>query len=205
MMKAKKNGSDIYLALLDCSNTPTQGLVTSPAPVQRLMSRGTKTLLPTTARLIQPQVPEGQHEKLLCNQERQAKYYDRGARTLPDLKPGGTVRMYHGPSKTKSQELLKAVVNSKLGSTSYEVVTEDGRNFRRNRVHLRKSVEKFQPNSQTTLTINEDPTPQPASQHKVASTVSFSTGTIDQWSASSDQQSYPRKSGACRSTDTKQY
>lgn len=161
MMKAKKDGSDVYLALLDYRNTPTQGLDTSP--VQRLMSRRTKTLLPTTARLLQPQIPDGQHEKILSNQERQAKYYDRRARTLPDLKPGDTVRMYHGPSKTKSQELLKAIVNSKLGSRSYEVVTEDGRNFRRNRVHLRKSEEKFQPNSQTAATTNEDTKPQPAS------------------------------------------
>ena len=161
MMKAKKDGSDVYLALLDYRNTPTQGLDTSP--VQRLMSRRTKTLLPTTAKLLQPQNRDGQHKKMLANQERQAKYYDRGARTLPDLKPGDTVRMYHGPSKTKSQELLKAMVNSKLGSRSYEVLTEDGRNFRRNRVHLRKSEEKFQPNSQTTSTTNEDSTPQPAS------------------------------------------
>ena len=161
MMKAKKDGSDVYLALLDYRNTPTQGLETSP--VQRLMSRRTKTLLPTTAKLLQPQIPDGQHKKMLANQERQAKYYDRGARTLPDLKPGDTVRMYHGPSKTKSQELLKAMVNSKLGSRSYEVLTEDGRNFRRNRVHLRKSEEEFQPNSQTTSTTNGDSTPQPAS------------------------------------------
>lgn len=83
--------------------------------------------------------------------------------TLPDLKPGETVRIYHGPSKTKNQELLKAVVNSKLGSRSYEVVTEDGRNFRRNQVHLRKSKEKFQPNSQTISMTNEDSTAQPAS------------------------------------------
>ena len=97
---------------------------------------------------------------MLPSQERQAKYYDRGARTLPDLKADDTVRMYHGPSKTKNQELLKAMVNFKVGSRSYEVVTEDGRNFRRNRIHLRKSEEKFQPNSQTTSTTNEDSTPQ---------------------------------------------
>ena len=116
-MKAKKGGSDAYLALLDYRNTPTQGLDTSP--VQRLLSRRTKTLLPTTARLLQPQIPDGQHEKMLSNQERQAKYHDRGARTLSNLKPGETVRMYHGPSKTKDQELLKAVVNAKVGSRSY--------------------------------------------------------------------------------------
>ena len=162
MMKAKKDGSDVYLALLDYWNTPTQGLDASP--VQRLMSCHTKTLLPTTARLLQPQIPDGQHKKILSNQEQQVKYYDRRARTLPDLKPGETVRMYHGLSKTKSQELLKAIVNSKLGSRSYEDLTEDGCNFRRNRVHLSKSEEKFQPNSQTTAMTNKDPKPQPASR-----------------------------------------
>ena len=67
MMKAKKDRSDAYLALLDYRNTRTQGLDTSP--VQRLMSRRTKTLLPTTGRLLQPQIPDGHHEKMLSNQE----------------------------------------------------------------------------------------------------------------------------------------
>ena len=76
------------------------------------MNRRTKALLPTTARLPQLQIPEEQHEKMLSNQERQAKYYDRGTRTLPDLKPGDTVRIYYGPSKTVSQELLKAIIGA---------------------------------------------------------------------------------------------
>ena len=92
---------------------------------------------------------------MLSNQERQSNYHDRGARTLSDLKPGDTVRMYHGPSKTKDQELLKAVVNSKFRSRSYNVVTEDGRKFRRNRVHLRKSEEAYQPSRETTTLTNE--------------------------------------------------
>ena len=46
MKKAKNDKADAYLALLVYENTPTQSLDTSPA--QRLMSRRTKTLLPTT-------------------------------------------------------------------------------------------------------------------------------------------------------------
>ena len=52
LKKAKKDKADAYLALLAYRNTPTQGLDTSP--VQRLMSRRTKTLLPTTANLLRP-------------------------------------------------------------------------------------------------------------------------------------------------------
>ena len=134
LKKAKKDKADAYLALLPYRNTPTQGLDTSPA--QRLMSLSTKTLLPTTANLLRPQITEDLHEKLLFNKERQAKYYNRGAWALARLNPGDTLRMYHGSNKTKDQELLKASVRSQVGTRSYEVVTEDGKTFRRNRVYL---------------------------------------------------------------------
>uniref|UniRef100_A0A9J8B237 Gypsy retrotransposon integrase-like protein 1 n=1 Tax=Cyprinus carpio carpio TaxID=630221 RepID=A0A9J8B237_CYPCA len=45
MRKAQMSRQDPYLAILDHRNTPTHGLSTSPA--QRLLSRHTKTLLPT--------------------------------------------------------------------------------------------------------------------------------------------------------------
>ena len=115
------------------------------------MSRRTKTLLQTTANLLRPQITEDLHQKLLYNKERQAKYYNRGARTLARLNPGDTVRMYHGSSKTKDQELLKASVRSQVGTRCYEVVTEDGKTFRRNRVHLRKSTEQFCPQQSSSL------------------------------------------------------
>ena len=138
MKKAKRDKADAYLALLAYRNTPTQGWDTSPA--KRLMSRRTKTLLQTTANLLRPQITEDLHQKLLFNKERQAKYYNRGAWTLARLNPRDTVRMYHESSKTKDQELLKALVRSQVGTRSYEVVTEDGKTFGRNRVHLRKST-----------------------------------------------------------------
>ncbi|KAI4887128.1 hypothetical protein NFI96_019030, partial [Prochilodus magdalenae] len=51
-------GQDPYLALLDHRNTPSQGLDTSPA--QRLLSRRTRTLLPTKASLLRPKVEQAQ-------------------------------------------------------------------------------------------------------------------------------------------------
>ena len=149
LKKAKKDKADAYLALLAYRNTPTKGLDTSPA--QRLMSRRMKTLLQTTANLLRRQITDDLHQKLLFNKERQAKYYNRGARTLARLNPGDTVRMYHGSNKTKDQELLKASVRSQVGTRSYEVVTEDGKTFRRNRVHLRKSTEQFSPKQSSSI------------------------------------------------------
>uniref|UniRef100_A0AAQ4PPW8 Gypsy retrotransposon integrase-like protein 1 n=1 Tax=Gasterosteus aculeatus aculeatus TaxID=481459 RepID=A0AAQ4PPW8_GASAC len=54
LMKAKAAGQDPYLAILDHRNTPSPGLDSSPA--QRLLSRRTKTLLPTKATLLRPEV-----------------------------------------------------------------------------------------------------------------------------------------------------
>ena len=48
--KALKDNKDPWLALLDQRNTPTEFLESSPA--KRLMSRRTRTLLPTTSSLL---------------------------------------------------------------------------------------------------------------------------------------------------------
>ena len=52
LRKAKDAKTDPYLAILDCRNTPTQGIDSSPA--QRLMNRRTKTLLPMVGELLKP-------------------------------------------------------------------------------------------------------------------------------------------------------
>ena len=69
MKKAKKAGTDPYLSLLSHRNTPTQGLDSSP--VQRLMSRRTKALLPTTASPLKPKLCVNVDRKLLaCKKNR---------------------------------------------------------------------------------------------------------------------------------------
>jgi transposase InsO family protein len=59
MEKAKRAKTDPYLAILEHRNTPSQGFHASPA--QRLMSRRTKTLLPTRDSLLQPGVVNTEH------------------------------------------------------------------------------------------------------------------------------------------------
>ena len=56
LTKAFRDGSDPFIAILEWRNTPT-GLNSSP--VQRLMSRRMKTLLPTSACFLLPQVARG--------------------------------------------------------------------------------------------------------------------------------------------------
>ena len=138
MKKAKRDCADVYLALLDYRNTPTQGTESSPA--QRLMSRRTKTLIPTSAKLLEPRVVEDHHQKIIENQARQAKYYNKGARNLPCLKKRDTVRVQDNGQGVRKYPSFKATVKAKVGVRSYEVETPDGRVFRRNRRHLRKTI-----------------------------------------------------------------
>lgn len=59
--KALRDGRDPWLALLEYRNTPVETIGSSPA--QRLMSRRTKTLMPTASTLLCPHVVEGVEKK----------------------------------------------------------------------------------------------------------------------------------------------
>jgi transposase InsO family protein len=138
--KALEARTDPYLAILDYRNTPTQGMESSP--VQRLMNRRTRTLIPTTATLLQPGVAGRNREirDLNKRQEQQAKYYNRTAKDLPKLEEGEMVRMK--PFRMGKKTWDKAMVTTRLDERSYIVETPEGKSYRRNRGHLKKSAEK---------------------------------------------------------------
>ena len=54
MKKSVKAKSDVYLALIDFRNTPTEKLGSSPA--QRLLGRHTRNKLPIVSKLLLPEV-----------------------------------------------------------------------------------------------------------------------------------------------------
>ena len=141
--KCKASKSDPYLALLELRNTPTQGVGSSPA--QRLLNRRTRTLLPTTARLLAPRGEEYLKKDRTRIDEQKAKQtenYNRTARDLPVLEEGDVVRMK--PFRLGQKAWEKAVVQRRLDERSYEVDTPDG-TYRRNRVHLRRTREEATP------------------------------------------------------------
>ena len=60
MKKCSFNQEDPYIALLNLRNTPQEGVKYSP--VQRLMGRRTKTLLPTKPQLLKPEYAQDYQE-----------------------------------------------------------------------------------------------------------------------------------------------
>ena len=114
--KALESRTDPYIAILEYRNTPMQGMESSP--VQRLMKRRTRTLLPTTKALLQPTTPQTDREvkDLTRRQAQQSKYYNQHARDLPTLTEGDVVRMK--PFQLGTKMWKKGVVTSRLDEHS---------------------------------------------------------------------------------------
>ena len=109
---------------------------------QRMFGRRTRTLLPTTSYQLKPKVQEDVKEELFKQKSKQAKYYNQNTKELPPLQTGEVVRVAPKPGD-RERKWFKARVEDQVDIRSYEVRTEDGRLYRRNRRHLRQSKEPF--------------------------------------------------------------
>ena len=138
MDKCAADRKDPFLALLDLRNTPNQDIGYSP--VQRIFGRRTKTLLPVSENLLAPRYADKVQERLHQQKSREMYYYDGGVKELPMLKEGDVVRVR---PKGNEKSWTKAVVEGQVDIRSYQIRTEDGRQYRRNRRHLRTSRETF--------------------------------------------------------------
>ena len=140
MKKAAESNSDAYLALLTLRNTPTEDMKTSPT--QRLFSRRTRTQIPSARSLLKPQVCENVEQKLLAKKKKQADAYNTNTKELSTLQPGQVVRVKAG------DKWIKSKVEEQVDIRSYKIQTEKGNKYRRNRRHLRPTLEQFQPQPQ---------------------------------------------------------
>lgn len=134
MKKAKADNKDLYMAILGYRNTVIDNIA---SPAQLLMGRKLHTNLPVTAEQLKPAIvdPEQVKIKLKLKQQKQKKHYDRGSKTLPNLKIRDRARMQiQGRWKP-------VVVTGQVGyPRSFIVSTEDGRKYWRNRRHLMKAT-----------------------------------------------------------------
>ncbi|XP_048577670.1 uncharacterized protein K02A2.6-like [Nematostella vectensis] len=165
--KAKSSREDIYLGLLAVRNTPTESMGSSPA--QRLLGRRCKTRLPTTRGLLRPQTVSTELIKKQTKeqQQRQAKYYDRGARDLQPLDEGDVVRMR--PFRLGKKEWDRATVRKRLDERSYEIETDDGTTLRRNHADIWMQ-QTPSPEDQSPVPVATVPGPDPPSVSSPAAT-----------------------------------
>jgi len=132
--KALKDKKDPWLSLLDYRNTPTAGIHSSP--VQRLMSRRTKMLVPIATNLLYPEVTEGVAEKIHQKRQKAKSYHDKNVKELPDLDIGQEVRI--APThRGKTWEAGTCL--QKLSDRSYLIETSGGEVLCRNRQAIKPS------------------------------------------------------------------
>ena len=133
LKKTQRAGGDFFKAQLDWRNTPTSEMQSSP--VQCLISRRTRTFLPTSENLLQPQVVENVQEKIKLKCQKAKLFHDKHAHQLPELEIGQPV--YVKPLPNSAGPWKKGVCTDKLSPRSY-AVTVDDKSYRRNRFHLRE-------------------------------------------------------------------
>ena len=126
--KTNRDGSDLYLNLLNLRNIPRSKALGSP--VQRLMSRSTRAVLPMTKTVLKPKVVKNVN-KNLKRVRAQKKYFDKNAKTLLVLYPEQPVRMR---SKTNTEYDKECVFKGNHnGNPRSYVVEAGGKQYVRNR------------------------------------------------------------------------
>ena len=118
--KAKRENKDLQMALLEWRNTPD---INNLSPTQKLMSRRTRTTIPTAEALLKPIVVEGVHDKINRKRQQTKATYDKSARPLPELQIGEPVRLQ--PVNPKAPWDKGSCV-AKVGPRSYLIETDNG-------------------------------------------------------------------------------
>lgn len=138
MRKATVAHTDVYLALLDWRNTPSENFG-GLSPAQRLIGRRVRTLFPVHHQLLDSQRADAESQKqcLQKQKNKQMRYYNRTAHVKPVLPLNQTVRAHINDQRG----WVKAEVVEQHPYRSYTIQTDDGSTYRRNRRHVRFSDE----------------------------------------------------------------
>ena len=128
--KAKKDGRDPHLAILEYRNTPTDKYAT---PAQLLMSRNFRSILPVSDNSLKSNIVDDSEFQQVRKQMQfqQKKYYDTNTRELPECERGTIVEVRDGKDWRHDVVLGKA-----KHPRSYFIRLESGQVWRRNRRHL---------------------------------------------------------------------
>ncbi|KAJ7996684.1 hypothetical protein DPEC_G00239580 [Dallia pectoralis] len=131
MEKSHRDGTDVYLNLLNIRNIPRDQALGSPA--ERLMSRQTRSTLPVSTRLLEPAPKNTQLVNAQLKNKRliQKRYYDESSRPLLPLAEGQVVRM----QTIKGHDHMGTVKEVCEEPRSY-IIESNGGTYRRNRRHI---------------------------------------------------------------------
>lgn len=137
MKKAKEDNSDIFLALLEWRNSPSENLTLSP--VQILMGRRTKSKLPISNKLLATPSTAKVKQAIQKSRDRQSFYYNRTAKERRrKLEKAQTVRAKYHP---REDQWRKGEITDVLPYRSFNIRFDDGSIKRRSSKHIHFSSE----------------------------------------------------------------
>ena len=137
LQKCKESGSDPHLAMLCLRTTPIDHHL--PSPAEMLNSRVYQSNLPSVSQSTLFPTKDGEiNDKLQARQDLQKFYYDRSSKELPEVYPGDSVRILD----PFSHKWEPGVVKDKTQTPkSYVLDMPSGNTLKRNRRHIRPSIE----------------------------------------------------------------
>ncbi|KAG8175168.1 hypothetical protein JTE90_024685 [Oedothorax gibbosus] len=136
----RKDNSDIALALLNVRNTPREAGLMSIN--QRLMSRTTRSLLPSTTSSLKPRVVEDATESLGLLREKKTAAANRhiiSQQSPPSMNPGEDVRVQAGPRKWVGGK-IEEMVNPRSA-----IIKVGDKTIRRNTIHVHPTSAELPP------------------------------------------------------------
>ena len=131
-----KMSLDPWMAILEQRNTPDE----LASPNEKLNSRRTRTVIPVKSELLEPHViPTSSIIRTLVKKKQQNKrYHDKKGKPLHPLVVGDSIRAKIRPQS--SSLWTQGRVVRRESDRSY-IVKANGREYRRNRCHIRKTRE----------------------------------------------------------------
>ena len=134
-----KKSEDFQLALLLYRNMPPAGHTYSPA--QRMLCRRTRSTLPTTDNLLNPQPIDLKvvQEDILAKRSASRAQYDKRAGLEHQPLSVGDYAYLKPPPNRRGQLWTYGQISRMEGPRSYTIVTPHGQ-MRRNRVHVRPAA-----------------------------------------------------------------
>ncbi|KAG8180923.1 hypothetical protein JTE90_020149 [Oedothorax gibbosus] len=173
LKRCQKDNSDIALALLNVRNTQREAGLMSIN--QCLMSRTTRSLLPSTTTSFKPRVVEGATESLGLLREKKTAAANRhiiSQRSPPSMNPGEDVRVQAGPRKWVAGK-IEEMVNPRSA-----IIKVGDKTIQRNTIHIHPTSVELPPPFKSSINVQSN-TSCPATQHQLKEIVhSFSTSTL---------------------------
>ena len=137
MEKAEESGSDPHLAMLIYRTMPLRPSQLSPAEL--LNQRKCRILLPIH-QYLHPNL-ENSREAQIAQKQTHADYFDKKARQLQDLQQYQSVRAQLDPKKQRWQKATVIQIPTDKSPRNYQVQTESGARYFRNRSYIRPAVQ----------------------------------------------------------------